>query len=819
MSISKIFLSAALGFFCLLSPVVHSAHLVAWEDPFLPSIHAVFFQDLEAKHFASLDTTLSNLVRKGTSDPTGLAVYQSIWLAFRSKPKLKSLLEQWIQTTGSAHSKAALTSLLLGKLEEKLSTEALQQAATTLSTWQKTAPKDPFLEGAALELGLYQRRRQAALRSCSGTPDDYLTVRACLLAALPRNGGRAGEFWSTLERLTLRNSRPRLQKLYLFGWHKWLLERPAPQQTWVLRKGSRHVIQTVKNLAARYPDDPGPPELTQKIYARIGETNSRVFWKRLVSIEHPVALMRAANHLIEQREANAQRQGYRLLVQAQSKGSLAAKNRILAARFLGIGAPAAVSKARQQARSLRAAGHAGSELLYHLGVALREGQGGSENSAEALQVFSQASEYGSAAATLAQALLLKDPQEKLTALKKASEAGYPPAKALLGQELSGSARDALWRSLSADTLGEALYQAGKKIQSTAPLAPDAQAMPWLLKAAALGYPAASKDIGEIYRRRPAEGRGMEQNLPEAAKWLARADFLGDQTAGPLRTRLAIDNPEFIRTPDQVENDIESWIEKLSQEGEPELIHRLADAYAKGLYGIRKNPEKAKKWFTRLKQSGDGSSVAAAADFARISAKTALMTDAGANATQVRAALSGHPEAQIRMAKKLLRSKAASAKEAEALALGWMETLCERGEKETEVRDHSAQACLLLGSHARANRPDTLATLHYVRGLYERCSTYKNMDCHFQAALTYVGNRGEGKVVDPDPIKEGAHLKIAIQAGHAGARAAYRPPVDFWDTTLGWLLESLLYLLVTLGLGFGALSMLVPSGPQQGHGRR
>ena len=201
-----------------------------------------------------------------------------------------------------------------------------------------------------------------------------------------------------------------------------------------------------------------------------------------------------------------------------------------------------------------------------LGFLLEHGLSMSRDKEEAQRWYEGAAEKGSPAGQYALARLVAedDPKAMITWLRKAADAGYPPAQFQLG-----------WS-----------YELGKGVETNLK-----SAVCWVNRAADGGFIPAIMHLSHMYE----EGVGVEVDKEKAMDIVRRAAEAGDAGAAYLLgTQLIQEGKESER------EEALDWIWKAAQDGQKFTHMFLAHMYGMGLYGATKDKRLANYFLSKSK---------------------------------------------------------------------------------------------------------------------------------------------------------------------------------------------------------------------------
>lgn len=117
-----------------------------------------------------------------------------------------------------------------------------------------------------------------------------------------------------------------------------------------------------------------------------------------------------------------------------------------------------------------------------------------------------------------------------------------------------------------------------------------EAAHWLQEAAGQGDAKGQENLGLMY----LNGNGVQQSDQTAVFWLHKAAMQGQ-----MKAQLTLGIMTLAGRGTAQSNDVGmQWITRSAQEGSPRAAQALAKAYADGLYGLPKDPEKARYWYQR-----------------------------------------------------------------------------------------------------------------------------------------------------------------------------------------------------------------------------
>jgi len=138
-------------------------------------------------------------------------------------------------------------------------------------------------------------------------------------------------------------------------------------------------------------------------------------------------------------------------------------------------------------------------------------------------------------------------------------------------------------------LGE-LYVDGKGVQQD-----YSEAAKWYQKAAEQGNPQAQVNLGNMYR----DGKGVQQDYAEAAKWYRKAAEQGD-------SQIQLNLANMYRDGDGLKQDYTEaakWYQKAAEQGNPQAQVNLGNMYRDGK-GVQQDYTEAAKWYRKAAEQGD-----------------------------------------------------------------------------------------------------------------------------------------------------------------------------------------------------------------------
>lgn len=195
-------------------------------------------------------------------------------------------------------------------------------------------------------------------------------------------------------------------------------------------------------------------------------------------------------------------------------------------------------------------------------------------------------------------------ERALELIRKAAEAGNPPAQHALGVSyLSGigvtkSVEDGLlWLNKSAAAgYAEAQYKlASLYMRGVTGAADEAMALQFVRKAADQGHPEAQYNLAILY----ATGKGVTKDMTMAAEWFRKAAEGGHATAQSNLGVLYVSGQAVEKNPEEAVK----WWRKAAEQGQPSAQFNLGQALVEGK-SAPKDLVEAYKWFSLAAEQGD-----------------------------------------------------------------------------------------------------------------------------------------------------------------------------------------------------------------------
>lgn len=107
-----------------------------------------------------------------------------------------------------------------------------------------------------------------------------------------------------------------------------------------------------------------------------------------------------------------------------------------------------------------------------------------------------------------------------------------------------------------------------------------------------GYVAAQYALGQLYEK----GRGVDRDFAEALEWYRKAAEKGHADS-QYRLAVGYGYGLGVRKDEAVAME---WLRKAAENGQKRAQKSLAKGYEDGLFGLPRDPEKAKHWYDRSK---------------------------------------------------------------------------------------------------------------------------------------------------------------------------------------------------------------------------
>ncbi len=271
------------------------------------------------------------------------------------------------------------------------------------------------------------------------------------------------------------------------------------------------------------------------------------------------------------------------------------------------------SRLTETAKKLQNSADAGdANAMLSLGKLYEFGDGVTQNTPKALELYSKAAEAGNTTAMnyigriyLEGRGVVKNIQKSFEWYHKAAKAGNPFAMIHLGwtyeqgQDVSRDYQKAIEWYRKAAEAGEsiAMHTLGVTYKNGRGVSIDYQkALEWFTKAAEAGESAAMSELGIMYWN----GQGVDKNPSKAVEWFRKSADAGNSTMMDDLGRIYEEGAEGV--PKDYTEAIK-WYRKAAEAGNKDAMTRLGSIYCNGK-SVIKDYQKAFEWYNKAASAGE-----------------------------------------------------------------------------------------------------------------------------------------------------------------------------------------------------------------------